>query len=36
MEVLLTLKKEHEILQPTKWCNDSKKLVILCSKVSVP
>ena len=23
------------IAQPTKWCKDSKKLVILCSKVSV-
>ena len=30
------LKKENGILQPTKWYSDSKKLVILCSKVSVP
>ena len=36
MEVLLTLKKENVIPQPTKWYSDSKKLVILCSKVSVP
>ena len=36
MEVLLTLTKENWILQSMKWCSDSKKLVILCSKVSVP
>ena len=36
MEVFLTHKKENGILQPTKWCNDSMKLVIFCSKVSVP
>ena len=36
VEVLLLLKKEQWILQPTKWYSDSKKLVILCSKVSVP
>ena len=31
MEILVTLKKENGILQPTKWYSDSKKLVILCS-----
>ena len=36
MELLLTLKKGSGIVQPPKWCNDSKKLVILSSKVSVP
>ena len=36
MEILLTVRKETGILQPTNWCNDSNKLVILCTKVSVP
>ena len=29
-------KKENGILQQSKWCNDSKKRVILYSKVPVP
>ena len=36
LEVLTTLKKGSGIVQSTKWCNDSKKLVILYSEVSVP
>ena len=28
------LKKENGILQPTKWCNDSKKLVIVFTSIS--
>ena len=36
MEVLLSLKKENGIPQPAKWYSDSKKLVTLWSKVSVP
>ena len=32
IEVLLTLKKGNGMVQPTRWCNDSKKLVILYSK----
>ena len=36
MEVLTTLRKGNGIVQSPKWCNDTKKLVILHSKVSVP
>ena len=36
MEAPLTLKKSNGIVQPKKWSNDSKKLVILYLKVSVP
>ena len=35
-EVLTTLRKGNGIVQPPKWCNGSKKLVVLYSKVSVP
>ena len=35
MEVLLTLKKDNGIVQPTKWRSNSKRLVSLYSKVSV-
>ena len=36
MEVLFTPIKGNEIVQPPKWINDEKKLIILYSKVSVP
>ena len=36
MALLLTLKKGKGIVQPTKWSNGSKKLVILFSKAPVP
>ena len=36
VEVLTMLRKGNGIVQPPKWCNDSKKLVILHSKASVP
>ena len=36
MEVLTTLRKGSGIVQPPKRCNDSKKQVILYSKVPVP
>ena len=35
MEVLTTLRKENGIAQPTKWCDESKKLVVLYEKVGV-
>ena len=35
MAILLTLKNGNGIVQRTNWYKDSKKLVILCSKVSV-
>ena len=36
MEILTTIKKGNGIAQPTKWYSNSKRLVILYSKVSVP